>query len=233
MLTHWIEADAYLFDIDGTLLNSRDGVHYNAFHVALREVFGVECKIDDVPVHGNTDIGILRAVCRLQNVSDEDFAAKLPRAIQLMCEQALLNRRQMQPQLCPAIPELLRALRERGKLLGVVSGNLEPIGWAKLETAGVRECFSFGSFGDRNETRADIFRYGIAQARERLGKNAPVCIVGDTPADIKAARENGVPVIAVGTGTYSAEQLRAEQPDGCLTCCDAYFDKTALVEQPS
>ena len=33
----WDAADAYLFDIDGTLLNSRDGVHYNAFHNAVRQ----------------------------------------------------------------------------------------------------------------------------------------------------------------------------------------------------
>jgi len=53
--------DAYLFDIDGTLANTRGGVHYNSFHTALREVYGCEGRIDDVPVHGNTDLGILRA----------------------------------------------------------------------------------------------------------------------------------------------------------------------------
>src|SRR5204863_6435918 len=37
-----IEADAYLFDIDGTLFNSRDGVHYQAFCRTLVEAYGVE-----------------------------------------------------------------------------------------------------------------------------------------------------------------------------------------------
>ena len=32
----WDAADAYLFDIDGTLLNSRDAVHYFSFRNALR-----------------------------------------------------------------------------------------------------------------------------------------------------------------------------------------------------
>ncbi len=49
--------DAYLFDIDGTLANTRGGVHYNSFHTALREVYGCEGRIDDIPVHGNTDLG--------------------------------------------------------------------------------------------------------------------------------------------------------------------------------
>jgi phosphoglycolate phosphatase-like HAD superfamily hydrolase len=232
-LSHWIEADAYLFDIDGTLVNSRDAVHYNAFHTALREVFGVDHKIDEVPVHGNTDIGILRAVCRLQGVGDEDFAVKLPGAIERMCDEAARNSGEMQPQRCPAVPDLLRELHERGKLLGVVSGNLEPIGWAKLEAAGLRQFFSLGSFGDRNESRADIFRYGIAQARERLGANARVCVVGDTPADIRAAREAGVSVIAVATGIFSVEQLRAEEPNACFSCCEQYFANNVTMEQSS
>src|SRR5207248_11335504 len=56
-----IEADAYLFDIDGTLFNSSDGVHYQAFCRTLEEVYGVEPSLDGLPVHGNPDIGILRA----------------------------------------------------------------------------------------------------------------------------------------------------------------------------
>jgi len=58
----WIDTDAYLFDIDGTLLNAYGGAHYNAFHSALKKSFDLDCKIDGVQMHGNTDIGILRAV---------------------------------------------------------------------------------------------------------------------------------------------------------------------------
>ena len=53
----WWNFDAYLFDIDGTLVNAHGRVHYNSFHTALREVSGCEGRIDSVPVHGNTDIG--------------------------------------------------------------------------------------------------------------------------------------------------------------------------------
>src|SRR5437870_3017695 len=42
----WKAADAYLFDIDGTLLNSRDAVHYHAFHHAVERVFGLDFRID-------------------------------------------------------------------------------------------------------------------------------------------------------------------------------------------
>lgn len=215
----WDSADGYLFDIDGTLLNSRDGVHYHAFHHAVRDVFGVNSSIDGVPVHGNTDIGILRAVLQRGGISEDVIAERLPLALQHMCEEVRQNAAEIRVELCPSITDLLRRLQAAGKLLGIVSGNLEPIGWAKLSAAGLREYFSFGSFSDRHEKRADIFRHGIAEARRRLGPAAPVYVVGDTPRDIEAAREVGIPVIAVATGVFTRDDLLTLQPDVCVSCC--------------
>lgn len=217
-------ADAYLFDIDGTLLNSRDGVHYNAFHAAVREVYGIDSKIDGVPVHGNTDLGILRAVARRAGVSDSEFEGKLPTAIECMCAAASRNSGGMAPELCPSIPELLASLHQGGKLLGVVSGNLELIGWLKLEAAGIRQFFAFGSFSNQRELRRDIFRQGIEETRQRLGEGARVCFLGDTPADIEAAREVGSPIVAVATGIFSTADLLVHEPDACVGCCSELME---------
>ena len=217
-------ADAYLFDIDGTLLNSRDGVHYNAFHAAVREIYGIDSKIDGVPVHGNTDLGILRAVARRAGLSDADFEGKLPAAIDCMCATAARNAGGMAPELCPSIRDLLEKLRRQGKLLGVVSGNLEPIGWMKLQAAGIKQFFAFGSFSNQRELRRDIFRHGLQQARQRLGAAARVCFVGDTPSDIEAAREVGSPVLAVATGIFSVADLRTHKPNACVGCCSELVD---------
>ncbi|MFB3814427.1 MAG: HAD family hydrolase [Terriglobales bacterium] len=215
----WATADAYLFDIDGTLLNARDGVHYHAFHHAVQNIFGVKSHIDGVSVHGNTDIGILRAVLRREGVSDAQFESRLPEAIAHMSAEVRRNAAEIEPEVCPSIRELLLKLREAGKLLGVVSGNLEPIGWTKLERAGLREFFAFGSFSDRNELREDIFRHGVWEVRQRLGNDAQVCIVGDTPSDVGAAQRLGLPVIAVATGIYAVDALRVLDPDVCVACC--------------
>ena len=212
-------ADAVLFDIDGTLVNSRDAVHYNAFHAALRKVWNIEDKIDTVPVHGNTDIGILRAVTERHGISADDFAAALPSAIAVMREDAVHHAAEMHPEICPSIPELLVRLKHAGKLLGIVTGNLEEIGWAKMRAAGLRDFFAFGSFSDAAELRTDIFRNGIAEARRRLFQDAAICIVGDTPNDVSAARENDVRVISTATGIYKLDALRACGPDLCVSCC--------------
>jgi phosphoglycolate phosphatase-like HAD superfamily hydrolase len=216
----WWTADAYLFDIDGTLLNSRDGVHYNAFQSAMREHFGITSHIDGVPLHGNTDPGIIRAVLEREGFSAQQYEEKLPLLFDYMCAEVERNRASLRPELCPSVEELVALLYGAGKLLGLASGNLERIAWAKLEACGLRRYFAFGSFSDRQEKREDIFRYGIAEARRRL-KNpaARVFIVGDTPSDIVAARAVGTPVIAVATGIFPREQLVSHGPDTCVACC--------------
>jgi hypothetical protein len=71
----WIEADAFLFDIDGTLLVTRDLVHYNALNRAMREAYEVETTIDGVAYHGKTDVGILRAALARAGISGQGSSA--------------------------------------------------------------------------------------------------------------------------------------------------------------
>jgi phosphoglycolate phosphatase len=219
-LFDWRRFDAYLFDIDGTLANTRGGVHYNSFHTALREVYGCNGRIDPVPVHGNTDIGILRAALEHHGQLPANFEELLPRAEEVMRAEVARNAAGLDVELCPAIPELLRWLKGEGKLIGVVTGNLESIGWRKLERGGVRQFFDFGSFSDTRERREDIFRHGIELARQLRGPATSVCFIGDTPADILAAAALGAPVIAVATGIYSQEELAGEAPSLCMASCE-------------
>ena len=214
----WEAADAYLFDIDGTLLNSRDAVHYFAFQHAMRQVLGIEASIEGVPVHGNTDIGILRAVLQRAGLNDAAIDSHMPQIVEQMTAEVRRNREQLNPELCPSILELIGLLQSRRKLLGAASGNLETVGWLKLEKAGIRPMFAFGSFSFPRESRADIFQHGIELARERLGSHASVMVVGDTPSDIQAARVVGAPVIILATGIYSFAELKACAPDACFAC---------------
>jgi phosphoglycolate phosphatase-like HAD superfamily hydrolase len=214
----WDAADAYLFDIDGTLLNSRDAVHYFSFRNAVRKVLDIEITIDGVPLHGNTDFGIMRAVLNRAGLDDATIDRKAPRIFDQMIAEVTANHDDLRPEPCPSIEELIERLHESGKVLGVASGNLEPIGWLKLEKAGLRSRFQFGAFSYPLEFRADIFRFGLEQARNKLGRTATVYVVGDTPADVSAARVVGLPVIAMATGTYSFAELLSCEPDACLAC---------------
>jgi phosphoglycolate phosphatase len=215
----WMSADAYLFDIDGTLLITRDGVHRNALHRAMREAYGVDTTIDGIAYHGKTDLGILRAALQRVGVSGDRFDARLPAALEIVCREVSANANQIMPTLCSAIPEVLRELKSAGKLLGLASGNLESVGWLKVEAAGLREFFGFGCFCDHSESRADIFRAGVTEVQGLLGKSARVCFIGDTPEDVKAARLANSQIVAVCTGIFKSDELTGHEPDACVASC--------------
>jgi phosphoglycolate phosphatase len=215
----WMDADAYLFDIDGTLLISRDRVHRNALHQAMREAYSIDTTIDGIAYHGKTDLGILRAALERVGVLDERFEASLPSALEVVRREASANANRITPVVCSAVPEVLTELQAAGKLLGLASGNLESVGWLKVQSAGLREFFSFGCFSDHYESRADIFRQGVIEVRGRLGESAQVCFIGDTPDDIKAARFADSKIVAVCTGIFKADELAAYEPDVCVASC--------------
>lgn len=220
---NWRRFDAYLFDIDGTLLNSRDAVHYEAFLIAMRELYGRAVGLEGVPVHGSTDPLILLKALERAGINETDGRAVLDAAMDRMCSEVEARAEELRPELCGAVTKLLAELASEGKLLGVTSGNVERIGWAKLKAAGIDEYFSFGSFSDRNETRTGIFRWGAEEARRRLGDEATVCFVGDTPADVEAAKACGFPVIAVATGIFSMMELAKGEPEMCIPSCQTLW----------
>jgi phosphoglycolate phosphatase-like HAD superfamily hydrolase len=213
-------ADAYVFDIDGTLLVTRDLVHWNALHQAMLEAYGVDTTIEGISYHGMTDLSILRAALAREGIQDGRFEAALPKALEIVCREVDANRTKIRPQVCSGIPALLTELRSQGKLLGVASGNLESVGWHKIEAARLRQFFSFGFYSDRCETRAGIFQTAVERARQTLGPEARTCFIGDTPADVRAAREIGALIVAVASGTFRFEELKACGPDLCVAGCE-------------
>jgi len=213
------EADAYIFDIDGTLLITRDLVHWNGLHQAMLEAYGVDTTIAGLSYHGKTDIGILRMALDRCGIAGPSFEEKLPVALAAICREVSANCGGLRPEVCPGIAELLKALNNRRKLLGIASGNLEIVGWHKISAAGLREFFSFGSFGDACELRAAIFERAANEVRKRLGDHARTCFIGDTPEDIRAARQANASVIAVATGVHKFDELAALQPDACYHSC--------------
>ena len=221
-----LSADAYLFDIDGTLLNTRDLVHWNALHTAMLEAYGVDTTIEGIQYHGKTDLGILRAATERMGVTASRFEENLSLALEVVCREVKLNSGNIDAVVCRSICDVLQYLDASGKLLGVASGNLAAVGWMKLAACALADFFRFGSFSDHCEKRCDIFQNAVDEARARLGKQAVVCFVGDTPSDIVAARQVGAKIVAVATGIFSRDELQAHGPDACVECCGNIFIPT-------
>ena len=191
----WDGQDAYLFDIDGTLLRSLDRVHFDSVATSVRRVTGFEVTLAGIALHGNTDTAILEG----------------------MGHSVAERRHELDLILMPGVKEALSHLAGRGALLGVATGNLELIGWIKIEAAGLREWFRFGGFSDHFPVRSELIGHAARKARELAGREASVCVVGDTPRDIEAARANNLPVIAVATGSFNFDSLLEFRPEVCAT----------------
>lgn len=213
----WDEQDAYLFDIDGTLLRSRDRIHVNSFAHSVQRITGFEVSLEGIALQGNTDTGILREACEQAGIPADVLQSQTAAILEAMCHRVTEQRHEMELIRMPGVEDALRHLAARGKLLGVATGNLEVIGWLKVEHAGLREWFRFGGFSDNFPVRSKLIGHAAEKARELAGPNARVCVVGDTPRDIEAAHANSLPVVAVATGRSSFEELLALHPDACAT----------------
>ncbi|HTJ30813.1 MAG TPA: HAD hydrolase-like protein, partial [Acidobacteriaceae bacterium] len=179
---------------------------------------GFEITLDGVVLHGGTDTAILAEAFALAGIERATWEPHNSAMLETMRQTIAARRGEMRLWTMPAVQEILAHLAGRGALLGIATGNLEAIGWTKVEIVGLREWFRFGGFSDRFEVRAEMVAEAAKKARALLPEkpDATICVVGDTPRDIEAARANGLPVIAVATGNYSFEQLAVLEPDACV-----------------
>ena len=204
-----------LFDIDGTLLRRAGPAHRESLEYAVLHVAGVQSTTEGIPVAGMLD----RAILHLMMAAAGMKAAQIRRAMPEVIEAAMCIYPRRCPDLrrkvCPGVRSFLRAIRRRGAVCGLVSGNLSRIGWTKMRRAGIDEHFQFGAFAEQGRSRAELAAVAIREARRKgwIGRNARIALIGDHPNDVAAARANSIVSVAVGTGIVSWDELIGSGPD--------------------
>ena len=204
-----------LFDIDGTLVRRAGPHHREALVHGVRRVTGMETTTDGIPVQGMLDPNIVAAMMRQAGARRAAIDEAMPGILRAAERYYLRVCPELRDKHCPGVVPVLERLKERGVLLGLVTGNLTRIGWRKLERAGLRRHFRFGAFGEMAKTRAGLAKIAIREARRRgwIARGTPIALIGDAPADIVAAQANHIRAIAVATGLTPAEELQSHQPD--------------------
>lgn len=204
-----------LFDIDGTLVRRAGPHHREALVYAVRRATSLESTTEGIPVQGMLDPDILTIMMKRAGAKSALIRETMPELLKLAERRYLRTCPVLEDKHCPGVAPLLERLTRRGVLLGLVTGNLTRIGWRKLERAGLKDYFRFGAFGEMAKTRTGLAKMAIRQARaERwIASDAPISLIGDSPADVIAARGNQIRAIAVSTGLTPKEELLAEEPD--------------------
>ena len=214
-----------LWDIDGTLIRSLRVGGYKLYTIpVLEEIFGTSGQLETMRVSGMTDLQIVAEALREEGFTHHDVREKIHELCQRLTEEARRITGDGEPffELLPGVHETLQALDNHPRYRSaLVTGNIEPMAYLKMELVGLAEFFKLpGAFGEESHIRRDL----PARAAERINNQLELdlaphqfIVIGDTPNDIDCAQHFGARAVAVGTGRfYSTEELLACKPDAWL-----------------
>lgn len=201
-----------LFDVDRTLIG-RSQCHHDAFSYAFKKVYNVEADIKIINYGGMTDPAIAIEVLKKIGLKEDIILQKLDECMDAIVDYFMKNVKRDRIPILPGVNDLLELLANNGTLLGLVTGNLEPIAWGKMESIGIAHYFKLGGFGSDNINRTELVKIAVKKAQDNFNFNGTAFVIGDTPKDIKAGFEAHAKTIAVATGTYSMEELEEYNPN--------------------
>ena len=201
-----------LWDVDHALIETR-GVGSEVFRDAFRAATG-HALADAAQVQGALEHALFAASCRANGVPGDPadlFPAFAEIQAGLYRERAGLLREQ--GRVLPGVRDALEALAGRdGIVSSVLTGNTQASGRAKLEAFGLTGLLDLdaAAWAEDADERAGLptVAWDRAQAEHnvRFGPSNTI-VVGDSPADVTAARANGIRCIGVATGKANAWEL--------------------------
>jgi len=210
---------AILFDIDGTLITT-GGAGAASWRLAFDELYDIPADIGEFTDSGMTD----------PEVGRKTFEAVLDREPERKEFTRLMERRLHYLhqtveesdgyRVLPGVDELLPSLIEEGYLVGLVTGNTEAAAHIKLHRAKLNRFFSFGGYGSDSNERGEVTRIALERANLVYGETVSpdqAVGIGDTPLDVKGAHAAGIECLGVGSGKFSADQLREAGADYAIS----------------
>lgn len=224
-----------LWDVDGTLV-SAGGAGRRAFERAVEEFVGpFDGALAQMRLDGMTDRLIVReALTLLGRPHTEAFCDEL---LGRYVDHLRVEIHGPGFRVLPGVEPALAALRDAGRAFGLCTGNVEEGARVKLAKAGLDGWFEWGEraiagFAADGEAREDVVAAALRRAAARLGRPVPAgeaLVVGDTPRDVSAAHRHGCPVLAVATGRYDVDELRATGADLAVPSLEAPEALAALL----
>lgn len=206
MVRNWADKEIILFDLDGTLTDSKTGI-INSARYALTQM-GI--TVADPKK-------LLSFVGPPLHDSFREFYGLNEKQV----EQAIFFYRQrfapigiFENSVYPGIPELLTKLMRLGKRLFIATSKAEVFAKQVAEHFQLRQYFEavVGSNLDGTRTaKADVIGYLVATYG--LGSSrAQIVMVGDRKHDLIGAQANRIDAIGVTYGYGTAEELRQHEP---------------------
>jgi phosphoglycolate phosphatase len=203
-------ARLWLFDIDGTLVDT-GGAGMRALQDAAVECFGGSGP--ELDLAGSTDLGVLAGILAHFDRTHGPEEEAVFFACYLRHLEANLVRGGYPGRVLPGAAELLDELaRLPGITVGLLTGNIAGGAAAKMRHFGLDRHFAFGAYGCDHADRNLLGPVALKRAADHAGRDftpEETLVIGDTPKDVACANAMGARCLAVATGRFNAEQLRA------------------------
>ena len=197
----------YLFDLDGTLLDSM-ALILTSFHHTSRIHLGRE--LPDSHWLEGTGTPLRDQLGKVAR-SDEELSAMLDTYVAFN-----LSHHDEMATSYPGVVDVVRTLHARGAKLALVTSKMSTGAQRGLRLLGLEEELAV-------RVCADDVEHGkpdpapVLMALDALGSSpGEALFIGDSHHDIEAGRRAGVTTVAVTWGPFSREELAAAKPDHWL-----------------
>lgn len=195
-----------LFDLDGTLTESGEGIT-KSVQYALEAI-------------GKPEEDLKKLECFIGPPLVDSFMAYAGLSIEEARHAVEIYRERytvtgiFENHLYPGVQNMLNILRKKGYILAVASSKPEAFVKRILDYFQLTECFDeiVGAemHGSRN-TKSEVIEEALIRL-EMTNKRDQVIMVGDKEHDVIGARESGLKCVAVSYGYGSVEELEASRP---------------------
>ncbi|HOQ75704.1 MAG TPA: HAD hydrolase-like protein [Thermoclostridium sp.] len=194
-----------LFDLDGTLIDSMDGVVHSVNHALT--AFGM--GVDDL----NSLRKFVGPPLKQSFMNHCGFDEEKTEEIIKVYRKYYIEKGIYEHTVYPGIPGLLKRLKSLGKTLAVATSKTEFIAKTIMDNLKLSDYFTVitGSNPDGSgAAKAEVLQNCLYSLN--ISQHEEVVLVGDTRFDIVGAREVGIDSIAVLYGYGTIDDLQRENP---------------------
>jgi phosphoglycolate phosphatase len=207
---------AVVFDLDGTLVDSAQDIA-RAINAGF-EVMGTP-PFTAVDVHRLVGEGAIVAINR---AAQEAGVALTDEKRALVLERFFAKYREVSAEgngLYPGARELLTALRARGVKTALCTNKAEPVAHIAVKALGIADLLDV-VVGARDDRPRKPFPDMVRACIDPVGVSAHEAVmIGDSKADLGAARAAGLPIVLTRFG-YSTVPLEDLKPDAIVDHLD-------------
>ena len=209
--------DTFLFDLDGTLINSSKDIAVAA-NYALQNLGFSPLPEEEIIKH--VGYGGEKLIQGILNTNDKNLISK---GVKIFREYYFSNPA-VHTTLYPYINQLLTALKEQGKTIGVITNKYEDISRQILEKLGVMDRIDILIGGDTTpykKPRPEPILYAL----DKFGsKPENTIMIGDSEADIQAGKQAGTKTALVLYGFGKKDIALSHNPDFVVKTPEELFN---------